>query len=193
MRRLSLSKLRRLSVAALSIVLCSATALASALVPAPLRSAIIVRSAGYEKSFNERKGEAVLAVVVPKAGADDGKAMAEAFSKLLLETRVGNRKARVVQVVHESQGKTNDELSRVKAEIVYFSRGLEGIVNAVPAQAGDVRRILVCADGADVGQGCTLGVELDGDKPRIVLNLRQANAGGLMFASGLLRLARIVR
>ncbi len=193
MRRLSLSKLRRLSLAAMSIVLCSATALATALVPAPLRSAIIVRSAGYEKSFNERKGEAVLAVVVPKGGADDGKAMAEAFSKLLLETRVGSRKARVVQVIHESQGKTNDELSRVRAEIVYFSRGLEGIVGGVPAQAGDVKRILVCADGADVSQGCTLGVELDGDKPRIVLNLRQANAGGLMFASGLLRLARIVR
>lgn len=193
MRKLGLSKLWRLSLAALSLVLCSATALASALVPAPLRSAIIVRSAGYEKSFNERKGEAVLAVVIPKGGADDGKAMTEAFTKLLQETRIGNRKARVVQVFHESQAKTNEDLARHRAEIIYFSRGLESIVSSVPAQSGDVKRILVCADGADVGQGCTLGVELDGDKPRIVLNLRQANAGGLMFASGLLRLARIVR
>ncbi len=71
------------------------------------------------------------------------------------------------------------------------------VVTSMPDQVVTVKRILVCADGADVGQGCTLGVELYGEdgnkeekKPRLVLNLRQANDGGLMFKAGLLASSR---
>jgi hypothetical protein len=188
-------KLRLIARAFAGVLLIGATALAGALVPGALRSAIIVRSAGYERNFNERGGDAVLAVVVGKSGsaADDGRAMSETFSKLLRETRVGTRKARVVTITHESQSRTNEELANSRAEIVYLASGLENIAANIPGEAGGVKRILVCANGADVGQGCTLGVELDGEKSRIVLNLKQANAAGLRFDSGLLRLARIVR
>jgi hypothetical protein len=189
------TKLRLIARASTALLLLGATALAGGLVPGALRSAIIVRSAGYERNFNERSGDAVFAVVAGKSGtsADDGRAMAETFSKLLRETRVGTRKARVITVTHESNSRTNEELANARAEIVYLASGLESLAAGIPAQAGGVKRILVCANGADVGVGCTLGVELDGDKSRIVLNLKQANAAGLRFDSGLLRLARIVR
>ncbi|MDF3065497.1 MAG: hypothetical protein K0R38_1098 [Polyangiaceae bacterium] len=189
------NKLRLFARAFAGFFLLGATALAGSLVPSALRSAIIVRSAGYERNFNERSGDAVLAVVVGKSGsaADDGRAMAETFVKLLRETRIGTRKARVITITHESNNRTNEELSNARAEIVYLSNGLESLAGGIPGESGGVKRILVCADGADVALGCTLGVELEGDKSRIVLNLKQANAAGLRFDSGLLRLARIVR
>jgi YfiR/HmsC-like len=188
-------KFRLIARAFTGMLLLSAAALAGGLVPGALRSAIIVRSAGYERHFNERGGDAVLAVVVGKTGtaADDGRAMAETFSKLLRETRVGTRKARVVTITHENNSRTNEELSNARAEIVYLASGLEGVAATIPAELSGVKRILVCANGADVGVGCTLGVELDGEKSRIVLNLKQANSAGLRFDAGLLRLARIVR
>jgi hypothetical protein len=99
----------------------------------------------------------------------------------------------VVSVVHETPAKTLADLHAQKAEIIYVASGLESLVAAIPPSDGEIKRIVVCADGADVAQGCTLGVELDGDKPRLVLNLKQANAAGLRFDAGLLRLARIVR
>lgn len=175
--------------------LIGATALAGALVPGALRSAIIVRSAGYERNFNERSGDAVLAVVMGKSGtaAEDGKSMADTFTKLLRETRVGTRKGRVVTITHDNGSRTNEELANARAEIVYLASGLESLAAGIPAEAAGVKRIVVCANGADVGVGCTLGVELDGEKSRIVLNMKQANAAGLRFDSGLLRLARIVR
>ncbi len=119
--------------------------------------------------------------------------MHEMFGKLLKETRLGNRRARVIEVSHESSVRTVEQLRLKGAEIVYFASGLEHVVKFVPAQTGSIRRILVCANGADVLEGCTLGVELNGDRPRLVLNLKQANASGLRFDPGLLRLARIVR
>jgi hypothetical protein len=183
------------AVIGLSVLFCATLGFASELVPAPLRSAIIVRSAGYERGFAARSGEAVLAVVLGKSGApaEDGHAMVTVFTKLLKETQISGRRTRVVQLTFDTAAKTVDELRSQRAEIVYFSSGLENIVKSVPGSEGGIRRILVCANGGDVAEGCTLGVERDGERPRLVLNLKQANASGLRFDPGLLRLVRIVR
>ena len=185
--------LRAFAVA--SVVALSSVALAGTTVPAALRAAIILRSAGYERGFADRSGEAVIAVVYSKSGpsADDGNAMAEVFSKLVKETKVAGRRGRIVHIVHESVSNTVEQLKSQRAELVYFATGLEGTMASIPARDGAVSRILVCANGAGTAAGCTLGVELDGDRPRIVLNMKEANAAGLRFDPGLLRLARIVR
>jgi len=174
--------------------LCAA-ALAADLVPAPLRSAIIVRSAGYERTFGERQGDALLVVVGGKSGAaaDDGREMAGVLTKLIGDNRIAGRKVRVQQLEHETTQTTLQALKSSNAEIVYIARGLESVVASIPAQEGAVKRIIVCASGADVAFGCTLGVELDGSKPQLVLNLKQAAAAGLRFDPSLLRLARIVK
>jgi hypothetical protein len=185
----------RWMAAGLLVLTASTLALAGARVPAPLRGAIVIRSAGYERTFSERSGTAVIAVVVGRSGAsaEDGRTMAGVFGKLVDDAQVAGRKAKVVQVVHENAGKTAEELKSQRAEIVYFASGLENLVKEIPGEAAGVRRILVCADGEDVGVGCTIGVELANDKPRLVLNLKQANAVGLRFQPEFLRLARIVR
>jgi hypothetical protein len=177
------------------MLLFSAVAMAGDLVPTPLRSAIIVRSAGYERGISERSGDAVLVVVGAKTGpaAEDAQAMAAVFTKLLRETRISGRKTKVVHIVHESVSKTITELKNARAEVVYFGRGLEALVKDVPMKESGTARILVCANGKEMGQGCTLGVELAGEKPRLVLNVKQANQAGLRFDPEFLRLARIVR
>lgn len=168
---------------------------AAAEVPPPLRSAIVVRSAGYERGVAGRSGPAVLAVVSGSSGdsAEDGKAMAALFAKLLAGTKIAGRRVNVVRITHESVPKTIDELGRQRAEIIYFAKGLEGIVASIPVRMDKVPRILVCANGADMSSGCTLGVELKDTRPLLVLNLVQANTAGLRFDPELLRLARIVR
>jgi hypothetical protein len=177
------------------LVAVSTTAIAGSSVPHALRAAIILRSSGYERGFADRAGEAVIAVVHPKAGpgAEDGAAMAGFFAKLLKETRVAGRRGRIVQIAHESASATSEQLKTQRAELVYFAAGLEGAMAGVPAREGSISRILVCANGVGIAQGCTLGIELHGDRPRIVLNMKEANAAGLRFDPGLLRLARIVR
>ncbi len=189
--RQSLPGIRRWLVVA-SLLAFSSAAWAGELVPVALRAAIIIRSAGYERGFSERSGGAMLVVVSGRSGAsaEDGRAMASLLGK---GGNIGGRPKMVVHVTHESTGKTVGELRNHRAEIVYFAEGLEGVIKDVPGQAGGVSRILVCANGADVRVGCTLGVELTGDKPRIVVNLKQANASGLRFEPEFLRLARIVR
>lgn len=174
----------------LSTTLCYA-----GLVPHPLRSAIVVKSIAYERGFAERSGNAVIAVVVGKSGAsaEDGRSMASVLGKVLAEMRVAGRKATVVQVVHESNTETVEALARHRAEVVYVASGLESVTPAIPPRHDQIRRIVVCADGTTVNGGCTLGVELEREKPRLVLNVRQANAAGLRFDPGLLKLARTVR
>lgn len=165
------------------------------LVPAALRGAIIVRSVGYERGFAQRSGKAVIAVVVGKSGGahSDGKTMAAVFSKLLQKTRIAGRPTQVVEVAHGSGAELAARLKDARAEVVYLANGLESAAGDVPAKEGDMRRIVVCSHGSQVGGSCVLGVELAGDKPRLVLNLKRANAVGLRFQPDLLRLARVVR
>ncbi len=193
MPRLPFVRSTRRVLLALGAMLFTALSYA-ANVPHTLRGAIIVRSAGYERGFADRSGEAVILVVQLKseASASDGDGMTKVLSQLSKQAKVGGRRGRVVQITHESSAKTLEQIRSHRAEIVYFAAGLEQEIQNVPVR-DTVPRILVCANGADVSRGCTLGVELDGDRPRLVLNLTQANAAGLRFDAGLLRLARIVR
>lgn len=179
----------------LTLLVTAAIVAAAGLVPAPLRSAIILRSVGYERAFADRKGDAVLAVVAAKSGssADDGREVTALTAKLTASTKVAGRTVRVVQITHESSAKTVAELGQQRAEIVYIGSGLESLIPEIPTQEGGIHRVLVCAKGADVGRGCTFGVELAGEKPRLVLDLNQANRTGLRFQPEFLKLARIVR
>jgi hypothetical protein len=182
-------RIRLLAVAVLSI---SWATWAAGLVPVALRAAIIMRTAGYERGIAGRTGKAVIVSITGKSGAseDDGRSVAAALGKM---TQIGGRATLVVQITHESLTKTVSELQRQRAEVIYIANGLEWLVKDIPGKDGGISRIIVCANGADVGVGCTLGVELADDKPSIVLNLKQANAAGLRFQPEFLRLARIVR
>ncbi len=164
-------------------------------VPAILRSAIIVRSIGYERTFTQRRGEAVFAIVMSNSpdSLQDGGAVRDAMTQLIAGADVAGRRVKIVEVRHDSVEKTAERLAAVGAEVVYLAQGLESIAGRLPVSSAGRGRISVCADGGDVEKGCVLGVELNGDKPRLVLNLAQTNAAKLAFDSRLLRLARIVR
>ena len=192
---MKVSKNLLVASAVLAALVVVSLAAAAALVPAPLRSAIIVRSLGYESGFASRGGSAVIAVVAAPSGpsAGDGREVAAVLTKLLGSNKVAGRKVRVVHVTHESAAKTATELGRHRAEVVYVGAGLESVLKEIPVKVGGAPRVLVCAKGADVGRGCTFGVELAGNKPRLVLDLKQANRAGLRFQPAFLKLARIVR
>ncbi|MBN2195527.1 MAG: YfiR family protein [Polyangiaceae bacterium] len=184
-------------LAAAPLFLLSLWAIAApTLVPPPLRSAIIVKSAAYERGFAERSGKAVLAVVIGTTNetSEDGKVMMAALQKILEKTKIAERPTQVVQVTRESDpAKTAEKIRAVDAEIVYLSAGLEGIAGEIPTQDDGRRIIVVCSHGSQVERGCALGVELDGNSPRLVLNLKRASEVGLRFQPDLLRLARVVR
>jgi hypothetical protein len=182
-------------VAVSASLLCDWGVAGPQLVPAALRGAIIVRSVGYERGFAQRSGKATVAVVLGKSGGShsDGKAMAAVFTKLLQKTRIAGRPTQVVEVAHGSGAELAARLKKAGAEVVYLANGLESAAGDIPTKEGDMRRIVVCSHGSQVGGGCVLGVELAGDKPRLVLNLKRANAVGLRFQPDLLRLARVVR
>jgi hypothetical protein len=142
------------SLVAVCVLAVSTSALGGTAVPPALRAAIILRSAGYERAFAERSGDAVIAIVYQKSGpsAEDGAAMAAVFAKLLKETKVAGRKGRIVQILHENSASTAAELKAQRAELVYFAVGLESAMASIPSREGSISRILVCGNGAGTVQ-----------------------------------------
>ena len=183
----------RVAVALAVVLLATSGGAGPRLVPAPLRAAIVVKSVGYEKGFASRTDEAVIAVVLGESGEPqaDGQAMAAIFAKLVQKTRIAGRATRIVQVVYS--GDTAAKLRAAGPDVVYLASGLEGMADEIPTSEGNKQRIVVCSHGSQVSEGCALGVELAGDKPRLVVNLKRASEAGLRFEPALLRLARVVR
>jgi hypothetical protein len=155
----------------------------------------LLRAVGYEKGFSERSGAAVVAVVVKGSDASqsNGKAVAGALVALGKKIKVAERPIKVVTITHSSASETAAKLKGAKAEFVYLAHEAEGLAKDVPASEGGIRRIVACSHGSHVRANCVLGVELNRDKQRLVVNLKRANAVGLRFQPELLRLARVVR
>ena len=195
MKRVEGSVVKRWVAVLAAVMVVCIVGTAFALVRPPLRAAIMLRAAGYEHHFAGRKGEAVLAIVSSTSGtaSKDGEAMNQVLRDMLAQTKVAGRRVRVVTIAHANAEATNSSLQDAKAELVYVAQGLEALLPHVPKQVDGIRRIVFCADGAQVGSGCTLGVELAQEKPRIVIDLEQTNSVGLRFDLRLLKIARIVR
>jgi hypothetical protein len=79
-----------------------------------------------------------------------------------------------------------------RAALVYLSGGLDHDAGAIAAAlaGGDV--LSVGATGAHAEAGTVIGFDLDGGKPKIVVNLGAARAQNVALKAELLKLARIV-
>jgi hypothetical protein len=81
-----------------------------------------------------------------------------------------------------------------EADVVYLMPGFSRTdLQAIAAAFADVNVLTVGASNGDAESGVALGFELEGSKPRIVVNLRQARAQRLEFSAHFLRLARVVQ
>ena len=73
---------------------------------------------------------------------------------------------------------------------VYLTPGLEEWATHIAPDAG---KVVACGSARMVGRGCTLAVEEDGLRSRVVVGLRDTRSRKLNFSANLLRLARVVR
>ena len=80
------------------------------------------------------------------------------------------------------------------AAVVYFVSGFgHAQVESMTSMFADSGVVTVGSSGALVEAGVTIGFELEGGRPRIVINLTRARAQKLDLSARLLRLARVIQ
>jgi len=162
-------------------------------VPVALQVDLLGRVVRFERSFASHGAEPALVVVVAKSGvASAARASAQVTAALAQVGKLGGRPSQALPQTFSSPAALRSAAR--DAAVVYLMPGfsqaeLKGIASAF----ADSSVLTVGTSNGDVESGIVLGFELEGSKPRIVLNLPQARAQHLDFNAQLLRLARVVQ
>jgi hypothetical protein len=158
------------------------------------RAAILVRALGYERRAATESGDFMLVVVGSTQGPGlvDGRTMFETFSGLSHRLHIGNRAINVVSIIHRDLGATRAQLERLKPQGVYFASGLERVAAGAAEVLTPLGTVTMCADGAELAEGCVLGVQATDEGSVLVVHLGRGRRAGLSFDPRMLRLARVL-
>lgn len=161
----------------------------------PLRAAILLRSLGYERGVMAGQGPLLLVIV---SGADgtskmDAREMMSAFQALSSRMKIGDRAITLRTIEHRATADTQAQLRALAPAAVYFARGLEPFTLELTVGAEVAHWVPMCADGAALGAGCSVGVRALADASQLVIDLKRAHKAQLSFDPRMLRLAQVLQ
>lgn len=176
--------------------MCLCAALVSAeesSVPAALQSKLLVRAAVYDRNFSKRAGERAAIWVVTTESAESAQFAGQLRQALAEEPVVGGLPHDEVVVPFAGAAALAVKVKAEKPAIVFLAPGVnEPDVKALVSALTGADVLLASANPARVISGVSLGFDLVSGKPRLLVNLKQAQKQGVAFGADLLRLAQVV-
>jgi len=167
-------------------------AFADVAVPAKLQAQLIAKIAAFDRNFPGRAAGNALVLVVFKPGDAESTQLAQQVGSELRDLSDGGV-AKTIDVIPFGGAASLAAACKSRhAAIVYLSASLDREVPAIAAAlaGGDV--LSIGATAAHAESGTVVGFDLEGGKPKIVVNLTPARAQNVSLKADLLRLARIV-
>jgi hypothetical protein len=169
----------------------SAPARADVSVPIDVQVELVQKIVRFERTFAGRRPTPALILCVAHPAAA---ASVRATSQFTAGVRAAAKLAdRPIEVRALSYRGTRELIAAASvADVVYFGPGLQAQIAEVAAALRGLPVLTIAAADSDVERGAILGFELQGARPRILVNLPQARAQGVDLDATLLRLAKVL-
>ena len=162
-------------------------------VPVTLHIPLFFKVMSFDRAFRIRTGRSlVIAVVYQRGNRASIEARDEALRAIARTPKGADGVERHGIAVDLDSESLSARLIRESADVVYIT----------PLRSIDIRTIVSAAEAAGastwtgvvgyMGQGVSVGVRLEGDRPRIVINLDAAHRQRINFSSELLKLAEVI-
>lgn len=180
----------------LLLSLLSEASLASGEVLTPAQLApILARVLAYDRTLLDRAGDQVVIAVVHQptdpASVDDGKRMLAGF-KALEHLPLKGKPFRVVAVPYGPTAMADAQ--RVHgADAVYLCDGLKAEIGAIVGATRKLKLMSMAGTDAYAELGVAIGVALENDKPRLLVNATASREEGAQLSSDLLRFAKVTK
>ncbi|MDH3426833.1 MAG: YfiR family protein [Gemmatimonadota bacterium] len=165
--------------------------------PVGVQLAVLSQVMQFDRNFTADRDEAVIAVLYQRRSRESTAAMDEATSVLRDELAFwfGGRPIRVVAV---DVGGTDDPLALqwlmpARTDVVYLTPLRSFDVRSISQTGRDLGILTLTGVPEYVELGIAIGLDRERGRPRILVNLEAAIAGGADLSSELLKLARMVR
>ncbi len=162
-------------------------------VPVALQIPLFMKVMSFDRKFAGRAGSSlVIAVVYQRGNRESTIAKDEALLAIAATPQAFGVSRRGVAIDLDARGDLAARIRERYADVVYVT----------PLRSADVRDIASAARGAGattwtgvaayMSQGIAVGVKLERDKPRIMINLVAARLQSCDFTSELLKLAQVL-
>jgi hypothetical protein len=162
-------------------------------VPVATQIALFVKVIAFDRQLQARASGAVTVAIAYQSGhRASNTAREEAEHALVTCEKIGTARVRVVAIDLDSET-LSDVLRRERVLILYVAP-LQGTdVSEVAAAAQAARVTTLTGVSQYVLRGLAVGVRLQDEKPKLLINIDSAKREGADFSSELLKLAQVVR
>lgn len=166
-----------------------------AMVPADRQVALLLRILSYDYQLQERsRGTLRVAVVYPGENKEMEKLASDikqAFKAFQTYT-VKKMPVHVMVVSFSSQEEFQEILTTNELNTLYLTPGLDAELPKILAHTRKQKMSVVTGHAPYVKAGVPIAVRLEGNRPRIVVNMTASVDHGYKFAAQLLQLAELV-
>jgi hypothetical protein len=172
----------------------SALAESSSIVPIGLQVQLIAKVAAYDRNFAARAGTSVVTLIVKNDRDPESTASADharhAFGGI----------DRIVGLAHSEEvlayvgaSALASSCTAKRAAIIYVMPGLSNEIDAIRSALSSLNVLTACAIPSDLPKGIVLAVDQLSGKPKLLVNLPQAQKQRVDFSGDLLRMATVIR
>jgi hypothetical protein len=180
---------------ALALLLIALVSASSIVVRADVSSKhalLLAKALSYERRLSESKGSTVGIAVLYAAGNEASKR--DALSWVKAFQALGALKVHGVAMEASAMPFQRERVREfVRARGIDVLLACDGSPYAAVAALARELQILTASDvRAGIVNNLSLGILIEGDKPRILINIRAAKAEGVMFSARLLQLAELL-
>lgn len=189
-------RVRRLALAAFVICLVLATSGSSqtSRVPASVQASLIAKVASFDRNFAERAGTRVVILVIrapdDAQSAHDANALTAALQTV---PKIGNLPHEEVSLTYSGAPALAAQVRARRAAIVYFGSGFSEQIPAIKAEFSSLSVLTFGAVSDYVPGGIVLGVDLVSGRPKLLVNLTQAQKQKVSFPAAVLNLMKVYR
>ncbi len=162
-------------------------------VPAPLQASLLARAAAYDKNFARRAGEKARIYIVTSGSPGSTQFFGQLRVALSGESLVGGKSHDEEEVPFTGATALASRVKTDRPAVLFLGPGLsEADVKAVVEAMSGLDVLTASANPAWVKLGVALGFDLVSGKPRLLVNLKQAQKQSVAFGADFLRLAQVV-
>ncbi len=182
-----------LQIATLAAVLLWARGARAGAPPVKLQAQLLLKAAKYDRRLAARAGTVVRVLSVVRKDSAQSRESAAVFRReLLAQGRIGELPIEVEDLDADA---IDDLAGRVQSEhvsIVFLSDELLSKVRDLATSLRGISVLTVAVAPEYVAEGAVLGFDLVEGRPKILVNLKQAEAQDVAFAAAFLKLAEVV-
>jgi YfiR/HmsC-like len=165
-------------------------------VPPKLQVAILSRMLAYDRTFKARAGAVVKIGILSKAGdkgsVEDQTEMVKAF-KVMDPPTIQGLPVTATGHSYNDPAALAEWIATEQINAIYVTSALSVQVDAIGLVCAQKKIVSMTGTRSFVEKALAVGVIVKGENPKIVVNLKNAEAVGMSLDSKLLQLAEVIR